>query len=169
MFGRSLANGTAYSANDPSLLAWVHVTEAMSFLGAWIRLRRADHASATDQDRYFTEVARIASALGANPVPQSRAEADEVVQLMKPYLLCDKRTRQIAHHAGASAPDYHAGGTRTDARSRLREHKTRNVRTKSRSLAGACQRFWGRSDTALGLSVMSDFTTGAFTANFDPP
>jgi hypothetical protein len=30
------------------------------------------------------KVARIASALGANPVPQSRAEADEVVQLMKP-------------------------------------------------------------------------------------
>ena len=91
----SLANGTAYCANDPSLLAWVHVTEAMSFLGAWMRY--AEPAmSAADQDRYFTEVARIASALGANPVLQSRAEADDVVQLMKPYLLCDGRTRQIA-------------------------------------------------------------------------
>jgi len=91
-----LANGTAYSANDPSLLAWVHVTEAMSFLGAWIRYAEPT-MSAADQDRYFTEVARIASALGAHPVPQSRAEADEVVQLMRPCLLCDKRTRQIAH------------------------------------------------------------------------
>ena len=91
----SLANGTAYSANDPSLLAWVHVTEAMSFLGAWIRYAEPT-MSAADQDRYFTEVARIASALGANPVPQSRAEADDVVQLMKPCLLCDGRTRQIA-------------------------------------------------------------------------
>lgn len=90
-----LANGTAYSANDPSLLAWVHVTEAMSFLGAWIRYAEPT-MSAADQDRYFTEVARIAAALGANPVPQNRAEADDVVQLMKPYLLCDGRTRQIA-------------------------------------------------------------------------
>ena len=90
-----LANGTAYSANDPSLLAWVHVTEAISFLGAWIRYAEPT-MSAADQDRYFTEVARIASALGANPVPQSRAEADDVVQLMKPCLLCDGRTRQIA-------------------------------------------------------------------------
>ena len=66
----SLANGTAYSANDPSLLAWVHVTEAMSFLGAWIRYAEPT-MSAADQDRYFTEVARIASALGANPVPRA--------------------------------------------------------------------------------------------------
>jgi uncharacterized protein (DUF2236 family) len=92
----SLANGTAYKANDPSLLAWVHVTEAKSFLDAWIRYAEPT-MSAADQDRYFTEVAQIASVLGANPVPQSRADADEVIELMKPKLLCDKRTRQVAH------------------------------------------------------------------------
>ena len=91
-----LANGTAYKANDPSLLAWVHVTEAMSFLDAWTRYAEPT-ISAADHDRYFTEVAQIASALGANPVPQSRAEADDVIELMKPKLLCDKRTRQVAH------------------------------------------------------------------------
>jgi len=91
-----LANGTAYKANDPSLLAWVHVTEAMSFLDAWTRYAEPT-ISAADQDRYFTEVAQIASALGADPVPQSRAEADDVIELMKPKLLCDRRTRQVAH------------------------------------------------------------------------
>jgi uncharacterized protein (DUF2236 family) len=91
-----LANGTAYKANDPSLLAWVHVTEAMSFLDAWTRYAEPT-ISAADQDRYFTEVAKIASALGAGPVPQSRAEADDVIELMKPKLLCDKRTREVAH------------------------------------------------------------------------
>jgi uncharacterized protein (DUF2236 family) len=91
-----LANGTAYKANDPSLLAWVHVTEAMSFLDAWTRYAEPT-ISAADQDRYFTEVAQVASALGANPVPQSRAEADDVIELVKPKLLCDKRTRQVAH------------------------------------------------------------------------
>jgi uncharacterized protein (DUF2236 family) len=91
-----LANGTAYKANDPSLLAWVHVTEAISFLDAWTRYAEPT-ISAADQDRYFTEVAQIASALGANPIPRSRAEAEDVIELMKPELLCDKRTRQIAH------------------------------------------------------------------------
>jgi uncharacterized protein (DUF2236 family) len=91
-----LANGSAYKANDPSLLAWVHVTEAMSFLDAWTRYAEPT-ISAADQDRYFTEVAQIASALGADPVPQSRAEADDVIELLKPKLLCDKRTRQVAH------------------------------------------------------------------------
>jgi uncharacterized protein (DUF2236 family) len=91
-----LANGTAYKANDPSLLAWVHVTEAISFLDAWTRYAEPT-ISAADQDRYFTEVAQIASALGANPIPRSRTEAEDVIELMKPELLCDKRTRQVAH------------------------------------------------------------------------
>lgn len=33
----TLADSTPYSANDPLLLAWVRVTEALSFLDAWIR------------------------------------------------------------------------------------------------------------------------------------
>ena len=32
-----LPDGTAYRANDPELLAWVHVTEATSFLAGWMR------------------------------------------------------------------------------------------------------------------------------------
>src|SRR3978361_2114699 len=32
-----LPDGTQYHANDPALLAWVHVTEATSFLNAWMR------------------------------------------------------------------------------------------------------------------------------------
>ncbi len=35
----TLPDGTPYHANDPALLAWVHVTETTSFLGAWIALR----------------------------------------------------------------------------------------------------------------------------------
>ena len=35
--GGTLPDGTPYAANDPALLAWVHVTEATSFLDAWIR------------------------------------------------------------------------------------------------------------------------------------
>src|SRR3978361_1843252 len=64
----TLPDGRAYAANDPALLAWVHVTEATSFLGAWIRYGEPG-MSAADQDRYFAEFAVIARALGADPVP----------------------------------------------------------------------------------------------------
>jgi uncharacterized protein (DUF2236 family) len=35
-----LPDGTLYAANDPALLAWVHLTETTSFLDAWIRYAR---------------------------------------------------------------------------------------------------------------------------------
>ena len=69
-----LPDGTPYHANDPALLAWVHVTEATSFLNAWIRYAKPA-MSRSDQDRYFAEVAQVGLALGADPVPRTRAEA----------------------------------------------------------------------------------------------
>ncbi len=91
----TLPDGTPYQANDPRLLAWVHVTEAISFLDAWVaygdpRMRRAD------QDRYFAEVAQIGRALGADPVPTSRAEAEALIASMRPDLKSDDRTREVA-------------------------------------------------------------------------
>ncbi|MFH5926863.1 oxygenase MpaB family protein [Roseomonas xinghualingensis] len=90
-----LPDGTPYAAGDPALLAWVHVTEATSFLDAWIRYAEPSMPAA-DQDRYFGEMARIALALGADPVPHSRAEARELIRRMRPQLLCDMRCREVA-------------------------------------------------------------------------
>jgi len=90
-----LPDGTPYAANDPSLLAWVHLTEATSFLGAWVRYAEPG-MTAADQDRYFAEMARVAEALGADPIPRSRAEARRLMDAMRPGLRCDVRTRQIA-------------------------------------------------------------------------
>jgi uncharacterized protein (DUF2236 family) len=91
----TLPDGTPYAANDPALLAWVHLTETTSFLHAWIR-----HAEpgmpAADQDRYFAEMARIGDALGASPVPRSRSEARHLFVAMRPALRCDARTREVA-------------------------------------------------------------------------
>ena len=91
----TLADGTPYRANDPSLLAWVHVTETTSFLAAWVRYAEPG-MSLADQDRYFAEMAQIAEALGADPVPRSRAEARRLIQSMRPQLACDDRTREVA-------------------------------------------------------------------------
>jgi uncharacterized protein (DUF2236 family) len=91
----TLPDGTPYSANDPALLAWVHVTETTSFLDAWIRYSEP-LMSRADQDTYFAQMAQIGEALGADPVPRSRAEAREIIQAMRPQLKVDARTREVA-------------------------------------------------------------------------
>jgi uncharacterized protein (DUF2236 family) len=90
-----LPDGAPYHANDPALLAWVHVTEAVSFLSAWVRYAEPGMSGA-DQDRYFDEMARIGVALGANPVPRSRAAARRLIAAMRPDLRFDARTREVA-------------------------------------------------------------------------
>jgi uncharacterized protein (DUF2236 family) len=89
-----LPDGTAYAADDPALLAWVHVTETMCFLDAWVRYAEPGMSGA-DQDRYFAEMAVVASALGADPVPRTRGEARDLVRAMRPGLRYDGRTREV--------------------------------------------------------------------------
>jgi uncharacterized protein (DUF2236 family) len=91
-----LPDGTAYEANDPELLAWVHVTETRSFLDAWIRYGDP-WMSRADQDQYFLEMALIGEALGAEPLPRSRSEADRLIAAMRPRLKADPRTAEIAN------------------------------------------------------------------------
>ena len=111
--GGVLPDGTAYRVSDPALLAWVHVTETISFLDAWIRY--AEPAmSRTDQDAYFDEMDRVGQALGADPLPRTRAEAEAVIQSFRPALRADARTREVAdmvmrQRIGAPAVDAAAG------------------------------------------------------------
>ncbi|AUW57364.1 DUF2236 domain-containing protein [Sphingobium sp. SCG-1] len=88
-------DGATYTANDPHLLAWVHVAEAICFLDAWRRYAEPQMSRA-DQDRYFAEFAAIARALGTDPVPETRAEAEAVIQTYRPELRSDERTREVA-------------------------------------------------------------------------
>jgi uncharacterized protein (DUF2236 family) len=93
--GGVLPDGTPYRVSDPALLAWVHVTEAISFLNAWIRYAEPDMPLA-DQDRYFAEMAVVAERLGADPVPHDRAAAEALIRSMHPPLRADARTREVA-------------------------------------------------------------------------
>jgi uncharacterized protein (DUF2236 family) len=90
-----LPDGTPYEANDPALLAWVHVTETRGFLDAWIRYGEP-WMSRADQDRYFAEMASIGSVMGAHPLPRSRLEADRLIGAMRPHLKADERTAEVA-------------------------------------------------------------------------
>jgi uncharacterized protein (DUF2236 family) len=93
--GGTLPDGTPYRANDPELLAWVHVSEVLSFLDGWIRYGEPG-MSRGDQDRYVAEMARIAEPLGVDPIPRSRAEAEAIQRAMRPQLRVDARTRDVA-------------------------------------------------------------------------
>ena len=91
----ALPDGGRYTANDPAALAWVHVTETVSFLAA--RLRYVEPGmSGADQDRYFAEMAVVAEALGAAPVPRTHADAWRLIDAMRPRLRSDDRTREVA-------------------------------------------------------------------------
>tara|TARA_R110002124_G_scaffold148768_1_gene314437 strand:- start:1853 stop:2734 length:882 start_codon:yes stop_codon:yes gene_type:complete len=111
--GGTLPDGTAYQVSAPSLLAWVHVTETISFLDAWIRYAEPEMPMA-EQDAYFDEMACIGQALGADPLPRTRAAAEAVIQSFRPQLRADARTHEVAalvmsQTVGAPAVDMAAG------------------------------------------------------------
>jgi uncharacterized protein (DUF2236 family) len=91
----TIPDGTSYHANDPSLLAWIHVAGASSFLNAWIRFSEPK-MSRRDQDAYFADVADVARRLGADPVPESRAEADVLIEQFRLELRATDRSREVA-------------------------------------------------------------------------
>ncbi|WP_242187023.1 oxygenase MpaB family protein [Sphingomonas sp. CARO-RG-8B-R24-01] len=93
--GGTLPDGTSYRASDPALLAWVHVSEVLSFLDGWIRYGEPGMSRA-DQDRYVAEMARIAEPLGVEAIPRTRAEAEALQAAMRPQLKVDARTRDVA-------------------------------------------------------------------------
>ena len=90
----TLPDGAHYSANDPATLAFVHVAGELSFLDAYIRFVEPGMSRA-DQDAYFAEVAGVAVALGADPVPTSRAAADALLESFTPTLRADQRSRRV--------------------------------------------------------------------------
>jgi uncharacterized protein (DUF2236 family) len=100
----TLSNGVSYQARDPRLLAWVHVSEAWSFLAAWQSY--GNHPlSAAEEDRYFADFATIGAALGADPVPRDKFATLRAIEAMRPELIADDRTREVARLVLGHLPD----------------------------------------------------------------
>jgi uncharacterized protein (DUF2236 family) len=91
----TLPDGSEYRATDPWLLAWVHVAGAINFIDAWRRYSEPA-MSLADQDRYFAESGEIARMLGADPVPASRAAAEELVGAFRAELRSDSALPSFA-------------------------------------------------------------------------
>ena len=91
----TLPDGTPYAATDPRTLAWVHVVEAQSFLAGYLRYVRPDMPGA-EQDEYYRQFAVIARALHADPVPETRLEADAIFRTLRSDLRTGPETREVA-------------------------------------------------------------------------
>ncbi|MEM7665676.1 MAG: oxygenase MpaB family protein [Pseudomonadota bacterium] len=93
--GGTLPDGTTYIANNPRTLAWVHVVEAQSFLAGYLRHVRPNMPISA-QDEYYRQFAIIARALGADPVPETRAQADAIFRELRSDLRASPEAREVA-------------------------------------------------------------------------
>lgn len=93
--GGSLPDGTPYSANDARVLAWVHVAGATSFVAAYLRHVRPDMPG-FQQDEYYQQAAVVARALGADPVPLDRREAEQIFRMLRKDLRPSAAAREVA-------------------------------------------------------------------------
>ena len=91
----TLPDGQTYDANDPWLLAFVHLAGSAMFLEGWRRFGEP-RMSMADQDQYWRDVAPIAEKLGADPIPRSVAEAASLMARFRTELRADDRTFAIA-------------------------------------------------------------------------
>ncbi len=91
----TLPDGSRYSATDPRTLAWVHVAESTSFLAGYMRVSRPDMPG-QEQDEYFRQFALVARALGADPVPLDRREAEAIFRELRQDLKTSAEAREVA-------------------------------------------------------------------------
>jgi uncharacterized protein (DUF2236 family) len=86
-------NGESYSAEDPLLLTWVHVTEAYGFLHGYRSY--AGPVPRADADRYYDETRLVAEALGARDVPRSESEVAAYFDAVQERLAFTDRSRTV--------------------------------------------------------------------------
>jgi len=108
----TLPDGTPYNAANPRTLAWVHVVEAQSFLAGYLRYVRPDMPLA-EQDEYYRQFAVIARALGADPVPETRHEAEEIFRDLRTDLRPSNEAREVAQLVLTQRPEGTPPGVQT--------------------------------------------------------
>lgn len=85
--------GRPYSADEPDLLRWVHVTEVSSFAAA---VRRVGLIDAAGEDAFLAEQVRAGELLGASDLPASRAEVEAYFGAVRPELVASPTARRAA-------------------------------------------------------------------------
>jgi len=88
------ADGVAYRALDPELIAWVHTCIPWAIMMAFDRYTRP--LSRAEKDQYLTEQAVIGRMGGAEWVPETVSELEDYVERMRPLMAFNDQTRQFA-------------------------------------------------------------------------
>ena len=86
-------DGRPYSATDPHLLAWVHATEADSFLRAYRRFGAGDLSDAR-ADEYVANMSVVASKLGVKSPPTTVEELRDELIAFRPELEVGQQARE---------------------------------------------------------------------------
>lgn len=81
----TMPDGTPYSASDPHLLQWVHITEIASFLDAY-QTWGAQTITNAQADEYVDGMATIGLALGMTSAPRTVAELHACIESYRPEL-----------------------------------------------------------------------------------
>ena len=92
-------NGRRYSAADPELLRFVHVSELWSFLAAYQRYS-LHPLLRHEKDQYFVEMAVVGELLGATDVPVSLDEARSYLRDIEPELCKSEQTDEAMAFLG---------------------------------------------------------------------
>lgn len=88
--------GQPYSASDPHLLRWVHLTETRSFMSAFEHHK--DHTLNLQQrDQYFREMAMLGYRMGATDLPLSYKDTKVAIDSYIPELHFGERAKSIIH------------------------------------------------------------------------
>jgi len=100
-------DGVEYRALDPELIAWVHTCIPWAVMSAYDRYVRP---LATDEkDRYLREQAVVGRMGGADRVPESVAELDDLVERMRPLMAMTEQTRSfVGFLVGDTEGEFHA-------------------------------------------------------------
>jgi len=86
--------GRPYSALDPHLLSWVHLTETRSFMSAYEDYRR-ERLSPQHKDQYFLEMNSLGERMGAVDLPTTYAGTNEAIKIYIPELYYGERAKTI--------------------------------------------------------------------------
>ena len=86
--------GKPYMATDPHLLAWVHLTETLSFLEAYQSYRQPK-LTRKEQDQNFKEMKVLGEMLGAHNLPDTLKGTQEAIESYLPELNSGERAQSI--------------------------------------------------------------------------
>ncbi|MBU3611398.1 oxygenase MpaB family protein [Polynucleobacter sp. MG-27-Goln-C1] len=83
-----------YRADDPELLAWVHLTETRSFMRSY-ESYRSESLRAQEKDQYFAEMKILGEKLGAIDLPDTYATTEHAIKQYTPQLHYGDRAKSI--------------------------------------------------------------------------